>query len=34
MHGPAHTGDGGQWLRDLAGYYAERIATQTALIAR
>ena len=24
MHGPAHRGDGGGWLRDLAANYAER----------
>jgi flavorubredoxin len=26
MHGPAHRGDGGGWLRDLAASYAERSA--------
>jgi flavorubredoxin len=26
MHGPAHTGDGASWLRDLADSYAGRIA--------
>lgn len=26
MHGPAHHGNGGAWLRDLAGSYAERTA--------
>jgi flavorubredoxin len=25
MHGPAHHGDGGTWLRDLAASYADRI---------
>ncbi len=24
MHGPAHRGEGGAWLRELAGFYAER----------
>ncbi|MEL7207367.1 MAG: MBL fold metallo-hydrolase [Actinomycetota bacterium] len=27
MHGPAHHGDGGTSLRDLADYYADRIAS-------
>ena len=26
MHGPAHTGPGGTWLRELAAAYAERSA--------
>ena len=26
MHGPAHRGPGGDWLRELAGAYAERTA--------
>ena len=26
MHGPAHNGDCGSWLRDLAGSYADRTA--------
>jgi flavorubredoxin len=26
MHGPAHRGDGGSWLRDLAAAYADRAA--------
>lgn len=26
MHGPTHTGAGGQWLRELAASYAERAA--------
>jgi flavorubredoxin len=27
MHGPAHRGDGGTWLRELATFYADRMAT-------
>jgi hypothetical protein len=27
MHGPAHRGDGGAWLRELAAFYADRMAT-------
>lgn len=27
MHGPSHTGDGKQWLHDLAASYATRIST-------
>jgi flavorubredoxin len=27
MHGPAHTGDGGSWLRELAGSYVDRIGS-------
>jgi len=27
MHGPAHRGDGGRWLRELAASYAERVAS-------
>jgi flavorubredoxin len=30
MHGPAHTGPGGEWLRGLAAAYAERSARPTA----
>ncbi|MGI9603820.1 MAG: MBL fold metallo-hydrolase [Acidimicrobiales bacterium] len=30
MHGPAHEGDGGGWLRDLASSYAARIDELTA----
>lgn len=30
MHGPAHVGAGGMWLRDLAGSYADRIASTVA----
>lgn len=26
MHGPAHVGDGGKWLNELADFYAGRIA--------
>ena len=26
MHGPAHVGDGGRWLRELAKSYADRLA--------
>ena len=26
MHGPAHRGDGGTWLRDLAAAYADRMS--------
>jgi flavorubredoxin len=29
MHGPAHTGDCGSWLADLAGNYAQRIGSVT-----
>jgi flavorubredoxin len=29
MHGPAHTGDGGAWLGQLAGSYAERTRAMT-----
>lgn len=28
MHGPAYAGDGGAWLNELAGSYADRIAAQ------
>lgn len=30
MHGPAHLGSGGTWLRELAGSYAGRLATVAA----
>ena len=30
MHGPADVGAGGMWLRDLAGSYADRIASSVA----
>jgi flavorubredoxin len=31
MHGPAHRGDGGGWLHDLAAAYAERSAASDAV---
>ena len=33
MHGPAHRGDGGGWLRDLAAFYTERVSTSGGLAA-
>jgi flavorubredoxin len=30
MHGPAHVGSGGNWLRELSESYASRLATVTA----
>ncbi len=33
MHGPAHRGDGGGWLRDLAAAYAERTASDESAVA-
>jgi flavorubredoxin len=30
MHGPTHSGDGGGWLRELAGFYAGRLAAPAA----
>ena len=31
MHGPAHNGDGGSWLRELGSFYAERVAARSAV---